>query len=852
MLWRAATSIRCMRSPEALNGRQRLSGKIGNEWCAGVRSGLSWQGTDMPQQRDRQACETWYLDPVDAPPAGSSYAADCSSGCSLCVYGQHPKTGKYRCMMGSVTYGCHAPSPPSHSPPPSSQQQLPRSPTPPSLSPTQSLPRNTCADCANILLLLTEDQDLLLSRGWSSLMPQTQRRLAARGVTMAQWRVNTPVCAPSRATLQSGRYLHNVENAQSITPASLAQFSNYTGGRGHLDLGGLVWPHHFAKVLRDQKGYVTGLFGKCMNGGCGEAYDTRGASLRRMGVFDRWFETLRSKTQTPTKWPIVFDSAAPECEWRDGEGFVGDCVTLTSAMTPGGGYSTSEIGNATCGWLNHLSASAASSGVRQPWLAFVAVESPKFGPAPWHWQGGQPIASSPCTAVTAPRLPSYNFTGPKLRAGVCKLSEPPPADPSSSPSSHLASLPSASTAAAAEPFHELVACQPPLTTSEERYVDWLARRRCTAMMAVDDMLGGILDAVEAAGERPRTYVLLTSDHGFTLGEHGLPREKGLLYEHNLRVPFILAGPGIRHASVSPFPGSHVDVAPTLLGLAGIDTPAFMDGSSLVSVVITNTKLANVPAQVRAHASRQRVPLGRECQSLMYYNQGPWTNQFVHVTRKYDDWSNTYIGLVCALGRGIGTVKLGLYDPHGKQSRFATPRSVELFNLTADPHEVRNVHEATRLRHPRLIDALITRVRAMQGCAGAACGRLLDTPLKIRPLAAPSQLIDSACRMPEALDGRRRLSGKIGNEWCAGSRTGLGWAGTDRPQLADRRVCHGWYVDPVDATPEGALQRQHAPVCSSGCAPCVYKKHPKTGTYRCMMESVVWYGCHASSSPRPVR
>ena len=132
---------------------------------------------------------------------------------------------------------------------------------------------------------------------------------------------------------------------------------------------------------------------------------------------DHWFETLRS--QTPTKWPIVFDSAAPECEWRNGEGFVGGCVTLTSTMTPGGGYSTSEIGNATCGWLNHLSASAASSGVRQPWLAFVAVESPKFGPAPWHWQGGQSIASSPCTAVTAPRLPSYNFTGPKLRAGVC-------------------------------------------------------------------------------------------------------------------------------------------------------------------------------------------------------------------------------------------------------------------------------------------------------------------------------------------------------------------------------------------------------------------------------------------------
>ena len=101
------------------------------------------------------------------------------------------------------------------------------------------------------------------------------------------------------------------------------------------------------------------------------------------------------------------------------------------------------------------------------------------------------------------------------------------------------------------------------------------------------------------------------------------------------------------------------------------------------------------------------------------------------------------------------------------------------------------------------------------------------------------------RTPEALNGRRRLSGEAGNEWCRGSRTGLGWAGTERPQLEDRRACHSWYVDPVDAPPEGALQRQYG-VCSSGCAPCVYGQHPDTGKYRCMMG-----GC-PDLSPSPGR
>ena len=54
---------------------------------------------------------------------------------------------------------------------------------------------------------------------------------------------------------------------------------------------------------------------------------------------------------------------------------------------------------------------------------------------------------------------------------------------------------------------------------------------------------------------------------------------------------------------------------------------------------------------------------------MHYNQGPWTRYHAHVSRNYDDWSNTFVAIV-SNGGVEGDIKLGLYDPYGKQTGFA--------------------------------------------------------------------------------------------------------------------------------------------------------------------------------------
>lgn len=107
-------------------------------------------------------------------------------------------------------------------------------------------------------------------------MKKTQARIGTRGATASEWRIATPICAPSRSEMQSGRYYPNVMNAEP-TP-----FWTVTSGAiGHIDLT-KVWPQNFAKTLRETRGYTTALFGKCMNNLCGPNPAASGMNLHQV------------------------------------------------------------------------------------------------------------------------------------------------------------------------------------------------------------------------------------------------------------------------------------------------------------------------------------------------------------------------------------------------------------------------------------------------------------------------------------------------------------------------------------------------------------------------------------------
>lgn len=111
------------------------------------------------------------------------------------------------------------------------------------------------------------------------------------------------------------------------------------------------------------------------------------------------------------------------------------------------------------------------------------------------------------------------------------------------------------------------------------------RGRAEMLMAVDEGLGMIWNALEARGELENTAILFTSDNGYFYGEHGLSIERRLPYEEAARAPFLLWYPGTAPAgaTVDAFALS-IDIAPTALDLGGAEIGSHIQGRSLLPLL----------------------------------------------------------------------------------------------------------------------------------------------------------------------------------------------------------------------------------------------------------------------------
>jgi arylsulfatase len=100
--------------------------------------------------------------------------------------------------------------------------------------------------------------------------------------------------------------------------------------------------------------------------------------------------------------------------------------------------------------------------------------------------------------------------------------------------------------------------------------------------AVDAEVGQVLEALERSAVRDRTLVLLASDHGESLGEHGYYFDHGEnLFDPSLRIPLVVAGPGIEAGRRSSELASTLDIVPTLLDALKVSYPPDLAGVSLL-------------------------------------------------------------------------------------------------------------------------------------------------------------------------------------------------------------------------------------------------------------------------------
>lgn len=136
---------------------------------------------------------------------------------------------------------------------------------------------------------------------------------------------------------------------------------------------------------------------------------------------------------------------------------------------------------------------------------------------------------------------------------------------------------------------------------------------------LDGQVGRVLEALEASGEGERTWVFFTADHGLAVGHHGLMGKQNL-YEHSLRVPFLVSGPGVRPGVVEA-PIYLQDAMATALDLAGVRKPEQVEFKSLLPLIQGETQEPTANPVYGAYLERQRAVIADGMKLIVYPKAG---------------------------------------------------------------------------------------------------------------------------------------------------------------------------------------------------------------------------------------
>jgi len=418
-------------------------------------------------------------------------------------------------------------------------------------------------------------------------------------------------------------------------------------------------------------GYTNGLFGKYMNSPACSCPVEAGCKQLPKGDqavppgWDRWFGLC--------KMGKYFSNS-----------FNDDGQEVSTGDAPED-YMTSVIGNRTIEWLHEV------AGAGRPFFAYVAPHAPHIADAqfpyitqaaPWH--------AGAAGHAMAPRTPNWNV--PNLGA------------------------------------HPLISSQPKMDDLTVNWSDSLYRSRVESMMSVDDLVAEVFNVLDSKGVLDNTVVLLTSDHGYALGQQARPSGKFNVYENDIRVPMLVRGPGIQHGAHINAVSGIVDIAPTLVELAGGDPDIMeLDGRSLVPLLgsrspanwrkmypIEYWSLGNVdrgfPQSPQCNPSE-----GADCKRS-------WCTCHYH---RVDGENNTYLAARYIAEDGDFLLANFYADrtPSGDLPRMfheLNPVFTEFYDLKADPWQMNNLYPQVEAQRPSLLRRLRRVLFAINRCSGRSC------------------------------------------------------------------------------------------------------------------------------------
>jgi len=348
----------------------------------------------------------------------------------------------------------------------------------------------------------------------------------------------------------------------------------------------------------------------------------------RTGLFGKYLNGYTDTTFRPQGWDRWFATfSAGDLHYFDYN--VNDDGTIRHYGTSDSDYKTDVLSRQTNAFIRN------SAAQETPFFAYVAPIAPHEPSTP------APRDVHTYDGVKAPRLPSFN--------------EP-----------YVSDKPS------------WIRQLPRLTTADITALDKRHEKRVESLQAVDDLVEGVVGELANAGVLDNTYIFFTSDNGFHHGEHRIPRQKWRPYEEDIQMPLLVRGPGVDAGSTTYKLTLNTDYLPTFTDLAGAQTPPYVDGQSLVTVLdgsVTGWRNA-----ILLEAAANYSPAYRGIRTIS-------TNTISQ--RKYIEYSGG---------------------------------ARELYNLEPDPYELTNAYDAAAPP-----SALAARLQALKSCAAATCRTAEDGP-----------------------------------------------------------------------------------------------------------------------------
>ena len=477
-------------------------------------------------------------------------------------------------------------------------------------------------------------------------MPYTQALIANRGMTFNRYYVSYPLCCPSRVSLLTGRYAHSHNDRGNVPPNG-----GYTGFKFRQ-----AYNHNIATWLQGA-GYRTVHIGKFINGYGDEPFDN-GADVPP--GWNAWHSQLKADTNHYFYGYTLNNNGLIEGPIGD----PGSWETREYGERDDFGCPTAPLNGKPCLYATDVFSRVASEEIagtspEQPFYVQVDYTAP-------HGDFRRPAGPEPATRHYG------TFTG--------------------APYPHSRSQGFNEGNANDKPH--FIREAPYLTFQEIRTYRVYYQKALESLRSVDEGVKLIVDTLGGLQRLRNTYIVFTSDNGFFFGEHRLTGGKFLAYEPATHLPLFIRGPGIKAGTSTGELAANIDLAPTILELAGVQADKSIDGRSLVPFLRDPALRTRRPILFESFVETNDVEANGELQARGSSRDGASAS----IVAPPKD----YVG-----------IRLGAYKyiewPSGEE---------ELYDVHKDPYELNNLVRVPNLSPIRAF--LHAQLVRLQTCVGRRC------------------------------------------------------------------------------------------------------------------------------------